>query len=82
MSSDNPDLWRGRQWRFVYGPEDLDIGGPRCRHAQRHPRMRHLPLPKAGLAVLVLDKDGVEHHRATARSRTNRQAIINLEVQV
>ena len=31
---------------MVYGPKDLATGSRKCRHAQRNPRMRHLPLPK------------------------------------
>ena len=73
-----PDPWKGRQWRLVYGPKDLETGSQKCRHAQRHPGMRHLPLPKAGLLVHVIDKDGVLHHRETARSRRNAAAVINL----
>ena len=45
------DLWQGRQWRMVYGPQDLDTGTKRCLHAQRNPRLRYLPLPRAGLLV-------------------------------
>ena len=72
------DLWQGRQWRMVYGPNDLDTGTRKCRHAQRHPRMRHLPLPKAGMLVRCLQKDGTDCHRQTARSRRNDKGIINL----
>ena len=72
------DPWQGRQWRMVYGPNDLETGTRKCLHAQRNPRMRHLPLPKAGLLVRCLTKDGTECCRETARSRRNDHGIINL----
>ena len=75
------DLWQGRQWRLVYGPQDLDTGSNRCVHAQRNPRMRHLPLPKAGMLVRALAKDGRDYYRETARSRANANAVINLVPQ-
>ena len=40
--------------------------------------MRHLPLPKAGLLVRCIDKDGREWCRETARSRRNERGLINL----
>ena len=73
-----PDPWQGRQWRFVWGPKDLETGTRKCRHAQRHPRMRHLPLPRAGLLVHCIAKDGRTYSRETARSRRNDRAVINL----
>ena len=72
------DPWQGRQWRLVYGPKDLDTGTRQCVHAQRHPRMRHLPPPKAGMNVRVLAKDGREYNRETARSRRTDAGVINL----
>ena len=45
---------------------------------QRHPKLRHLPLPKAGLLVRCVDKDGREWCREAARSRRNDTGIINL----
>lgn len=72
------DLWQGRQWRMVYSKDDLDTGTRKCLHAQRNPRLRHLPLPKAGLLVRCLTKDGTECCRETARSRRNEAGIINL----
>lgn len=63
---------------MVYGPNDLETGTKRCRHAQRNPRMRHLPLPKAGLLVRCLTGDGAECCRETARSRRNDKHVINL----
>ena len=72
------DLWKGRQWRLVYFAKDLDTDTRRCVHAQRHPKLRHLPLPKAGLLVRCVDKDGREWCREAARSRRNDTGIINL----
>ena len=40
--------------------------------------MRHLPLPKAGLLVRCLTKDGTDCCRETARSRRNERGLINL----
>ena len=68
------DLWRGRQWRMVYGPKDLETGTRKCRHAQRNPRMRHLPLPKAGLLVRCLTRDGTECCRGDGAQPPQRQA--------
>ena len=63
---------------MVYGPKDLATGTRKCRHAQRNPRFRHLPLPKAGMLVRCLTKDGTDCYRQTARSRANDKGIINL----
>ena len=76
--SDDRSLWQGRQWRLVYGPKDLDTGSAQCVHAQCNPAHRHLPLPKAGLLVRCLAKDGRDYYRETARSRANANAVINL----
>jgi hypothetical protein len=76
--SDDRSLWKGRQWRLVYGPKDLDTGPLQCVHAQCNPRLRHLPLPKAGLLVRCLAKDGRDYYRETARSRANANAVISL----
>ena len=63
---------------LVYGPKDLDTGSAQCVHAQCNPAHRHLPLPKAGLLVRCLAKDGRDYYRETARSRANANAVINL----
>ena len=75
------DLWQGRQWRLVYSSEDLETGPRQCQHAQRHPKLRHLPLPKAGLLVRALAKDGRDYYRETARSHANEKHVINLVPQ-
>ncbi|MDE0228013.1 MAG: hypothetical protein OXJ62_04075 [Spirochaetaceae bacterium] len=75
--SDTHD-WKGRAWRMVYGPKDLDTGTRKCLHAQRNPRLLHLPLPKAGTLVRAITKDGTDCCRETARSRRNDKGIINL----
>ena len=77
------DLWKGYQRRgpqvaLVYGPKDLDTGTRKCLHAQRNPRLRHLPLSKAGLLVRCLTRDGTDCCRETTRSRRNEAGIINL----
>jgi hypothetical protein len=72
------EQWQGRQWRLVYGPKDLETGTRKCVHAQRHPKLRHLPPPKAGLLVRCIAKDGREYCRETARSRRNDHGVINL----
>ena len=63
---------------MVYGPKDLDTGTRQCRHAQQNPRLRHLPLPKAGMLVRCLTKDGTDCYREAARSRRNDKGLINL----
>ena len=63
---------------LVYGPNDLATGGNRCVHAQCNPRLRHLPLPRAGLLILAIAKDGKTCYREPARSRANPGAVINL----
>ena len=64
--------------RIVYGPKDLETGTVRCVHAQRHPKLRHLPPPKAGMNVLCLAKDGRSYNRETARSGRSAAGVINL----
>jgi hypothetical protein len=77
----NAEAWKGHHWRLVYGPKDLETGPRQCVHAQRNPKLRHLPLPKAGLLVRVLAKDGREYCRESARSRANADGVINLVPQ-
>ena len=75
----NAGAWHGLQWRLVYGPEDLATGPRQAQHAQRHhPKLRHLPLPKAGLLIRAIGKDGKVYYREAARSRANDKAVINL----
>ena len=63
---------------MVYSKTDLETGTRKCLHAQRNPKLRHLPLPRAGLLVRCLQKDGTDCYRETARSRRNEAGIINL----
>ena len=65
-------------WRLVYAPDDLDTGPRQCRHAQRALGLRHLPLPKAGLPVSCVAKDGSILTRTVARTKANAQHVINL----
>ena len=79
----NAGAWHGHQRRgpqvaLVYGPEDLATGPRQAQHAQRHPKLRHLPLPKAGLLIRAIGKDGRTHYREAARSRANDRAVIHL----
>ena len=48
------DLWHGRQWRMVSGPNDLETGTRKCRHPARTALKWAIPggwmgtLPEAG----------------------------------
>lgn len=66
-------------WRLVYSPTDLDTGPRQCRHAQRAPGLRRLPLPRAGRSIDAVCKDGSIVTRTTKRTRRNAAHVINLE---
>ena len=72
-------LWRAENgayavWRMVWGPNDLDTGSLKAKHAQCLPALRSNPVPALIRAVA---SDGRIHH-VEALSRVTRGGLIRV----